>query len=389
MSRERIGKVAELLLEYFEQDKTFQANSIMTVPAEAYTDPDRLRAEISLIFKRVPLMLALSCEIPKPGDYKALGTVGLPVLIARDKAGVVRAFLNVCAHRWSPVVAEGYGNCVRFTCPFHGWTYSADGRLIGVTDRSKFGDFETSARGLTPLPCEERHGMIFVSLTPGISLDLDEYYGSLLKEYAFAGLQHWTLLGTRSVEGANWKITLNNFFETYHFATLHAKTVAVDFASDITHYEGFGPNMRIALVQRSIGKLREVPRAKWGEQEGQGFGFIRFFFPNVTGYVGTELAVFTQTFPGATPDKSHTTLIFLRKDPPQDDVEREQLKKMIDSSCEIDGEDFGVGLKIQTGLKSGAHDGVLYGRNERGNQYFHEWLSWYLHGDPSCPKAVM
>src|SRR5260370_20174768 len=33
-----------------------------------------------------------------------------PVLIARDRAGTVRAFLNVCAHRWSPLAQEGLGN---------------------------------------------------------------------------------------------------------------------------------------------------------------------------------------------------------------------------------------------------------------------------------------
>jgi phenylpropionate dioxygenase-like ring-hydroxylating dioxygenase large terminal subunit len=107
MSRQRIGEVAEILLDYFEHNKTFQTDKIMVVPAASYTDPEQWRAEINLIFKRVPLMLALTCEMPKAGDYKAMEGVGLPVLIARDKTGTVRAFLNVCAHRWAPVATEG------------------------------------------------------------------------------------------------------------------------------------------------------------------------------------------------------------------------------------------------------------------------------------------
>src|SRR5258706_15357649 len=110
MNRQRIGDVAEILLDYFEHDKAFQTDRIMTVPAASYTDPGQWHAEIDLVFKRVPLMLALSCEMPKPGDYKAMEAVGLPVLIARNKAGSGHAFLNVCAHRWAPVAAEGYGN---------------------------------------------------------------------------------------------------------------------------------------------------------------------------------------------------------------------------------------------------------------------------------------
>jgi phenylpropionate dioxygenase-like ring-hydroxylating dioxygenase large terminal subunit len=395
MSRERIGDVAEILLDYFEHNKTFQTDKIMTVPAATYVDPDQRRAEIDLIFKRVPLMLALSCEMPRPGDYKAMEAVGLPVLITRDKSGTVRAFLNVCAHRWSPVAAEGYGNCPRFTCRFHGWTYGADGRLIGITDRGKFGEVDRSTHGLKELPCGERHGMIFVCLTPGTPLDLDGYYGALLEEYAYTGLEDWAFLGARVIEGANWKITLNNFFESYHFATLHPKTVATELISNMTHYEGFGPNMRLSLSQRTIAKMREVPRAQWGEQEGRNFGFIRFFFPNVTGSLAhkssLKLSLFTQTFPAPTPDKSRTVLLYARKDPPKDEADRENLVREINyltSDITYD-EDVAIGIQIQKGLESGAHQGLLYGRNERGNQYFHEWLNWYLQGDRTIPNPVM
>jgi phenylpropionate dioxygenase-like ring-hydroxylating dioxygenase large terminal subunit len=393
MTRQRIGDVAEILLHYVEHNKTFQTDKIVTVPPASYTDPAQQRAEIEVIFKRVPLMLALTCEMPKPGDYKAMEVVGLPVLIARDRAGTVRAFLNVCAHRWSPVAADGYGNCSRFTCPFHGWTYGADGKLIAIAERAKFGDIDRSTHGLKELPCEERHGMIFVGLTPDLSLDLDDYYGALLEEYAFAGLKDWAFVGSRVLEGANWKITLNNFLENYHFARLHSKTVALDLVSNVAHYEGFGPNVRLGLPRHSIGQLRESPRAQWGEHEGRGFTFIRFFFPNVTGGINFdfELSLFTQTFPGPTPDKSRTALLFLRKAPPKDEADRKNIEEEIKrATFDITyDEDVGIGIQIQKGLESAAHRGLLYGHNEGGNQYFNEWLSWYLQRDPTLPKPVI
>jgi len=52
-------------------------------------------------------------------------------------------------------------------------------------------------------------------------------------------------------------------------------------------------------------------------------------------------------------------------------------------------EDFATGIATQKGLGSGAYEGLLYGHNERGPQYFHEWVNWYLQGDPSLPKPVM
>jgi phenylpropionate dioxygenase-like ring-hydroxylating dioxygenase large terminal subunit len=98
--------------------------------------------------------------------------------------------------------------------------------------------------------------MIFVCLTPGTPLDLNGYYGALLEEYAGAGLKDWTFLGSKVFECANWKLTFNNFLESYHFATLHAKTVADELMSNMTHYEGFGPIDRQAACSAS----REVGR---------------------------------------------------------------------------------------------------------------------------------
>jgi phenylpropionate dioxygenase-like ring-hydroxylating dioxygenase large terminal subunit len=388
-----IDAVADILLDYFEHSKTFQGDKITTVPAVAFTDPNQWRAEIDLIFKRLPLMLALSCEMPKPGDYKAMEAVGLPILIARDAAGTVRAFLNVCAHRWAPVAAEGLGKCrgFRFICPFHGWTYGADGKLIGISDRAKFGDLDRSNHGLKELPCEERSGLIFVCLTPGTPLDLDGYYGALLEEFSDAGLQDWTFLGSRVIEGANWKIGIHNFIDGYHFATLHPKTVFPWAPSNMQYFESVGPNLRIGYPSRAITKLRDVPRAQWSEQEDQVFSFIRVLFPNVTaGGINPGQKIFTQSFPGPTPGKTRTVLLFASKVPPKDDADRESMEQMIKWFRDAtNDEDYAMGLQVQKGLDSKAHEHIVFGHNERGNQYFHEWVTWYLQGDPTFAKPVL
>ena len=213
MDYETIGNVAETMLDYLEQGRTFQSHRITTVPASHYTDPTRWAREVELIFKRVPLMCALTAELPEPGNYKAMEAMGLPLLITRDKDRQIHAFLNVCQHRGAPVVAEGLGKCSRFTCLYHGWTYSNDGRLLAVTDAKNFGEFDKSQRSLTALPCEERAGMIFVGLTPGSHIDVDGYFGSLLEDFEAADLAHWTFLGARVIEGANWKIAFDGYLE--------------------------------------------------------------------------------------------------------------------------------------------------------------------------------
>ncbi len=278
-----IGDVAEKMLGYVEKGKTFMTGKTMSVPARRYTDPVQFKAEMELIFKHVPLMLALTCEMKNPGDFKAMDVIGLPVLINRDKKGQVRAFLNVCAHRGAPVASEGYGNCPLFVCKYHGWTYGQDGRLMGVSEASKFGNIDKSAKSLRELQCEEHHGLIFVCLTPGLQLDLDAYYGKMLDDYEVLNFKDWHYLGSKEIERANWKIAFDGYLEGYHFSSLHADTIYLRTPSNVMHYGGFGPNQRIGFPHHANTKLREIPRDQWSEQENNGVRFRPALLPQRVG----------------------------------------------------------------------------------------------------------
>ena len=385
-----LGSVAEVLLDYVEHDGTYQSDKITTVPSASYTDPDVWAREMDLIFKRVPLMLALTAELPNAGDYKAMTALGLPVLITRGNDGIARAMLNVCAHRGAPVAVEGHGRSARFTCTYHGWTFANDGRLLAVTDREKFGELDKATRGLTVLPCVERAGMIFVVLTPDAPLDVDQFYGSMLDDFEAADLAHWTFLGSRVIEGANWKIAFDGYLEGYHFATLHPKTIHPRTPSNVTHYEACGPHLRIGFPQVSIRALRDVPREQWDSRENQGFDYVRILFPNVSAFLAPEIAQIAQLFPGPTPDQNRTVLLYARREPPRDDADREALDQMINFLRDVTyQEDYVLGLKIQQGLESGAHESIVFGKNERGNQYFHEYVEWYMRNDPRAPRPEL
>jgi phenylpropionate dioxygenase-like ring-hydroxylating dioxygenase large terminal subunit len=388
---DRIGDVAEIMLDYVENNKTHITDQVMRVPSTSYTDGNQWLAEMELVFKRVPLMLAFTAELPKPGDYKAMDAAGAPVLINRDKAGKVHAFLNVCAHRAAPVANEGHGNCARFTCKYHGWTYGLDGKLIGIAEASKFGEVDKSEMGLRELPCEERAGMIFVCLTPNAPIDVDSYFRGFLEDFEALDFANWSWLGSRVIEGANWKIAFDGYLEGYHFGSLHPETIFPRTPSNCMHYEGFGPNIRIGFPQRRIAEaLRPIPRDQWGVQENNGFDFVRIFFPNVSIFIAPEITQVAQLFPGPTPDKNRTVLNYLRREAPRDDEDRASLEAMMNFFRDVTyNEDYVIGLEIQKGLESGAHDELVFGRNERGNQYFHEWLNWYLQDDPDMPVPVL
>jgi hypothetical protein len=64
------GDAAEKMLHFVETKTTDQASSVFEVPVANYMDPVLWQKELDLIFKRLPLMLALTIELPKVNDYR-------------------------------------------------------------------------------------------------------------------------------------------------------------------------------------------------------------------------------------------------------------------------------------------------------------------------------
>jgi len=93
MSKEQLIAVAKNNLAHAEAGTIAQTEAFLKVPAANYYCPERWQQEMNQIFKRVPLLLATTAELPNPGDYKALEAAGTPVLISRTSSGEVQAFL--------------------------------------------------------------------------------------------------------------------------------------------------------------------------------------------------------------------------------------------------------------------------------------------------------
>jgi phenylpropionate dioxygenase-like ring-hydroxylating dioxygenase large terminal subunit len=148
---------------------------VFRVPASVYVDPERFRLELRQIWRRLPLMLAFSAELARPGDYLALPAADVPVLLVRGGGGVLRAFVNSCSHRGAQLVLDGSGSARRFVCPYHAWSYDERGALVGIRQSADFGEIDEACHGLTPLPVAERAGRVWVTLDPASRLDIDTF----------------------------------------------------------------------------------------------------------------------------------------------------------------------------------------------------------------------
>jgi phenylpropionate dioxygenase-like ring-hydroxylating dioxygenase large terminal subunit len=351
-----------------------RAPSLHRVPALCYTDPERARAERERLFGRLPLVLAFSCELREAGAYKAIEALGVPVLIVRAEGGGVRAFRNACSHRGAIVAPDGLGCARRFSCPYHGWTYDIDGALVGIPNRSDFGEVDASGLGLTPLPAGERAGLVFVALRPGMPLDLDSFlcgYDEVLEQL---GLACCRLVGRQSVPGPNWKIAYDGYLDFYHLPILHRDSFGPRVPSQAL-YNAWGPHQRVSFPSPDLERFESLPEEQW-DVEALTTG-VWTVFPHVSiadFSAHGRLYLVSQLFPGASAGESLTIQSFLATGEPDESQRAAIAETMRFLEHVVRDEDYATGLRIQRALESGALSDVLFGRNEWGCQRFHRFV---------------
>lgn len=199
-----------------------------TLPQGLYTQPDVFDFDMAAIFGQSWLMVGMECELPKNGSYISMMVGKWPVVITRDRKGVIRAFHNSCRHRGSMICALGSGTAPKLVCPYHRWTYDLNGSLFAAGRMPD--DFEKSEHGLKPITLENVDGALFICLGDNPP-DFAEFKEKLS---AYAAPHHLkdTKLAFQSVlvENANWKLVMENGRECYHCSTSHpelAKTFPV------------------------------------------------------------------------------------------------------------------------------------------------------------------
>src|SRR3984893_10726149 len=124
------------------------------ISPEIFIDEEIYRQELKMLFGRAWLFLAHDSMIPKPGDFLNTYMGGDPVIVARQKDGSVKEYLNACRHRGMKVCRAEDGNARNFMCTYHGWTYDIAGNLINVPnlDDAYHNELDTSRWGLLPGP---------------------------------------------------------------------------------------------------------------------------------------------------------------------------------------------------------------------------------------------
>jgi nitrite reductase/ring-hydroxylating ferredoxin subunit len=329
-----------------------------TRPVSMFTDAGHYQKEQERVFRRLPVAVTVSAMIAEPGSLLAHDGYGVPLLITRDRQGVVRTFLNVCMHKGATLVNEcepKKGNKV--TCPFHAWTWTLDGKLAGVARAETFADLDKHRRNLVELPCKEAGGIIWVILDKNAAPDFSLLNSQLIADLDALEIASQYLYGRKRFElNGNWKQIIEPFLEGYHVQRLHSQSVGPMFADVPTVVTRLGDHIR-----QTSGKIEFKPE----EVDNEGAKNIHkivthayMLFPNTVVVTSPYYMSVMMVMPGAvgktTVDYHMLTLN------PVDNPHAEKLYKMsYETVLGVFGnEDFAVSETCYTGLKSGALDDI-------------------------------
>ena len=229
--------------------------------AELYHAPAVFAAEFARIFRCHWLFVGHSCELPDRGDFCTWQIGDDPLLVVRGEDGTIRALHNVCRHRGSLVCERERGRAARLVCPYHGWTYGLDGRLlkapgISAADRARF--------GLKSAQAEEVCGLIFVNLAerPEPIDALRAHFEPIL---APQGLERAKVASSVDYDlPVNWKTVIENNRECLHCPANHRLYVSVTY--DVDNHD---PDRQVEIEARVAECRDALGRDGAGREPGQ------------------------------------------------------------------------------------------------------------------------
>jgi phenylpropionate dioxygenase-like ring-hydroxylating dioxygenase large terminal subunit len=377
MQRPQLVEEIKTLLDLVARNTTSLAASVMEIDVNEYTDPAQFQREKTELFRNYPQFVGPSCVVPAAGDYFAFDDTGVPILIVRQTDGGLKAFVNICSHRGAPLNECDHGKAKKsrlFACPYHGWTYDLEGKLIGVPfGKDGFDSIDRDTLGLRALDVQEKHGMIFVMPNPDNVFNIDEVLGGIQERLSGFGFEDHYYLGAKRVfTDFSWKLNMDTFHEYYHFEFLHPNSIATMAYSNTAHYKQYGRNHSMGSPALAINELKDIPEEQWEPRKYS--SYVNYIFPNTVIFVVADHFQTWRVYPIA-PDRSvvyHS--MFLPEEPATPELRQhyEDYFQMINDVAV--GEDYSLVDKVNRGLKAGIARKVLVGRNEPGVQNMHRQL---------------
>lgn len=195
------------------------------IPPRAYCDSSVFAAEQRRLFGRCWQFVGFRRDLAAHHDFVVRQIGGVSVVV-QNFDGRIKAFTNVCSHRFNRIQTECRGNRP-LQCAYHGWLYNHAGVPVGIPKKPRFDGLtpeRLSALALAPWQVETCGELVFVRRA-GEGPDLRTFLGDAFDLLATMTAACGPMIDENAmVIRANWKVLVENTLESYHVGFVHPTT---------------------------------------------------------------------------------------------------------------------------------------------------------------------
>jgi phenylpropionate dioxygenase-like ring-hydroxylating dioxygenase large terminal subunit len=189
------------------------------------------------MWKRVWQMACREDDVPSVGDTVVYDIADSSLLVVRGPGGHIKAFHNSCLHRGRQLRTED-GSAPELRCPFHGFGWDLQGRLIDIPSPWDFPHIDPERFCLPEAKVATWGGWVFVNMDSEAE-PLESFLGDFI--------DHWEIWPTEERAKTlhvvkylrcNWKVALDAFLESYHTIATHPQLL-INLGDANTEYDTY------------------------------------------------------------------------------------------------------------------------------------------------------
>jgi phenylpropionate dioxygenase-like ring-hydroxylating dioxygenase large terminal subunit len=296
-------------------------------------------------------------------------TVGGKGVVVQNFDGEIRAFTNVCSHRFNRLQTDRCGNR-SLVCRYHGWGYDADGLPNRIPSRPRFDNIVPSCHALERWDVRVCGTLVFVSLRPVEPLEC--FLGEAGAIAEAQSLAFGELIDTNVIDvKCNWKLFVENTLEGYHVPWVHPSSI-MRLTAGSTATFGFHGRHSSVRTPVTAGRMAAVEALFSGRTyEVDDYRHL-LIWPNTTLATTKGMSFALQLFEPVSPGETRFTSLVFSTDADVPAAAAEMFGKSVaDLNRQIFAEDAEVCQHLQQGVADAATAGILSDEEDRV-RHFHD-----------------
>jgi phenylpropionate dioxygenase-like ring-hydroxylating dioxygenase large terminal subunit len=343
-----------------------------------YFNKNVFNLEKNIIFSENWIFVGFKQDLSNNNDFIAKKIGDVPIVI-QNFNGELKAFMNVCSHRFSILQTESKGNRSLF-CPYHGWSYNKEGMPTGIPKKPLFKDF--SKKELCDLKLKEYTldtcgDMVFVHIEKP-KYTLKQYLGNFYNEIKTLSENKGDLIDTNTIDiKSNWKIIVENTLESYHVNLVHSDTFrklgakGLDFEFDNEH-SSWDAELNLSENDPTLHKIH----SHFSERDFKIDGYKHYIiYPNLLISTSYGISYNFSVIEPISPNQTNFTSYVYLTPPSKENVVTETYKDLlIDFNRKVFDEDKAICEEVQKGVEVTDKPGVLSLEEKRVHHFQKSYL---------------